>query len=109
MPWLTCFCELYGTIFPPLCCNIAIFGVLPTALTSAKEKEKASETQCFQGFAGAAGGIRTLGRLLTVTRFPVVLVMTTSIPLRIHLYAGGNRASVLAAVIIIAAIFREVK
>ena len=70
MPWLTCFCELYGTIFPPLCCNIAIFGVLPTALTSAKEKEKASETQCFQGFAGAAGGIRTLGRLLTVTRFP---------------------------------------
>ena len=30
---------------------------------------------------GAAGGIRTLGRLLTVTRFPIVLVMTTSIPL----------------------------
>ena len=34
---------------------------------------------------GAVGGIRTLGRLLTVTRFPVVLVMTTSIPLRISL------------------------
>ena len=32
-------------------------------------------------FSGAAGGIRTLGRLLTVTRFPVVLVMTSSIPL----------------------------
>ena len=32
---------------------------------------------------GAVGGIRTLGRLLAVTRFPVVLVMTTSIPLRI--------------------------
>ena len=79
VPWLTCFCELHGTIFPPLCCNIAIFGVLPAAPTSAKGKEKALETQCFQGFAGAAGGIRTLGRLLTVTRFPVVLVMTSSI------------------------------
>ena len=33
--------------------------------------------------AGAVGGIRTLGRLLTVTRFPVVLVMTSSIPLHI--------------------------
>ena len=79
VPWLTCFCELHGTIFPLLCCNIAIFGVLPAAPTSAKGKEKALETQCFQGFAGAAGGIRTLGRLLTVTRFPVVLVMTSSI------------------------------
>ena len=34
---------------------------------------------------GAVGGIRTLGRLLAVTRFPVVLVMTTSIPLRISM------------------------
>ena len=32
---------------------------------------------------GAAGGIRTLGPLLTVTRFPIVLVMTTSIPLQV--------------------------
>ena len=32
---------------------------------------------------GAVGGIRTLGRLLAVTRFPVVLVMTTSILLHI--------------------------
>ena len=32
---------------------------------------------------GAVGGIRTLVPLLTATRFPVVLVMTTSIPLRI--------------------------
>ena len=30
---------------------------------------------------GGVGGIRTLGRLLTVTRFPVLLVMTASIPL----------------------------
>ena len=30
---------------------------------------------------GAVGGIRTLGRLMTATRFPVVLVMTSSIPL----------------------------
>ena len=32
---------------------------------------------------GAVGGIRTLVPLLTTTRFPVVLVMTSSIPLRI--------------------------
>ena len=32
---------------------------------------------------GAAGEIRTLGTLLTYTRFPVVLVMTASILLRI--------------------------
>ena len=30
-------------------------------------------------FAGGAGGIRTLGTLLTYTRFPVVPVMTSSI------------------------------
>ena len=34
---------------------------------------------------GAVGGIRTLVPLLTTTRFPVVLVMTSSIPLHIHL------------------------
>ena len=32
---------------------------------------------------GAAGEIRTLGTLLAYTRFPVVLVMTASILLRI--------------------------
>ena len=35
-------------------------------------------------FVGAVGGIRTLVPLLTTTRFPVVLVMTSSIPLHIH-------------------------
>ena len=35
-------------------------------------------------FTGAVGGIRTLVPLLTTTRFPVVLVMTSSIPLHIH-------------------------
>ena len=39
---------------------------------------------------GAVGGIRTLGRLLTVTRFPIVLVMTTSIPL--HISTGSQRS-----------------
>ena len=33
---------------------------------------------------GGVGEIRTHGRLITVTRFPVVLVMTTSILLRVH-------------------------
>ena len=56
---------------------------------------KSPETVDAPGFApdasipvtlyGAVGGIRTLGRLLAVTRFPVVLVMTTSIPLRISM------------------------
>ena len=35
-------------------------------------------------FTGAVGGIRTLVPLLTTTRFPVVLVMTSSIPLHIR-------------------------
>ena len=37
---------------------------------------------------GGVGGIRTLGTLLTYTRFPVVLVMTASIPLHVHLSAA---------------------
>ena len=46
-------------------------------------KRKAPQSGAF--LFGAVGGIRTLGRLLAVTRFPVVLVMTTSIPLRISM------------------------
>ena len=38
---------------------------------------------------GGVGGIRTLGTLLTYTRFPVVLVMTASIPLRIPVSAAA--------------------
>ena len=44
---------------------------------------------------GGVGGIRTLGPLLTATRFPVVLVMTTSILLQIvvihHLLYAQHR------------------
>ena len=39
---------------------------------------------------GAVGGIRTLVPLLTTTRFPVVLVMTSSIPLHI-LFAANSK------------------
>ena len=39
---------------------------------------------------GAAGEIRTLGTLLTYTRFPVVLVMTASILLRIGALDSKN-------------------
>ena len=56
--------------------------------------EKSPETVDAPGFApdasipvilyGAVGGIRTLVPLLTTTRFPVVLVMTSSIPLHIR-------------------------
>ena len=41
-------------------------------------------------FPGAAGEIRTLGTLLTYTRFPVVLVMTASILLRIVVLDSKN-------------------
>ena len=40
---------------------------------------------------GGVGGIRTLGPLLTATRFPVVLVMTTSILLHVDFWAGGKQ------------------
>lgn len=39
---------------------------------------------------GAAGEIRTLGTLLTYTRFPVVLVMTASILLHIGALDSKN-------------------
>ena len=39
---------------------------------------------------GAAGEIRTLGTLLTYTRFPIVLVMTASILLRIVVLDSKN-------------------
>lgn len=41
-------------------------------------------------FTGAVGGIRTLVPLLTTTRFPVVLVMTASILLRIGALDSKN-------------------
>ena len=40
-------------------------------------------------FFGGVGGIRTLEPLLTATRFPVVLVMTTSILLQLYFLACG--------------------
>ena len=42
---------------------------------------------------GGVRGIRTLGTLLTYTRFPVVLVMTASISLRMYLSAAIAPAS----------------
>ena len=46
--------------------------------------------------SGGVGGIRTLGTLLTYTRFPVVLVMTASIPLRMNLSAAAVPCPALA-------------
>ena len=44
------------------------------------------------GFSvGAVGGIRTLVPLLTTTRFPVVLVMTSSIPL--HIFSSATNST----------------
>ena len=45
------------------------------------KKLQFSKENC--SFFGGVGEIRTHGRLITVTRFPVVLVMTTSILLRV--------------------------
>ena len=42
---------------------------------------------------GGVRGIRTLGTLLTYTRFPVVLVMTASISLHLYLSAAIAPAS----------------
>jgi uncharacterized membrane protein YfcA len=42
-------------------------------------------------FTGAVGGIRTLVPLLTTTRFPVVLVMTSSIPL--HIFSSATNST----------------
>ena len=56
-----------------------------------EHKEKGLNPQKLKVQAnGAAGEIRTLGRLLTYTRFPVVLVMTTSILLRIVVLDSEN-------------------
>ncbi len=54
-----------------------------------RAKQKLPESLTFRELLfGAVGGIRTLVPLLTTTRFPVVLVMTTSIPL--HLFYCDN-------------------
>lgn len=56
-----------------------------------EHKEKGLNPQKLKVQAnGAAGEIRTLGTLLTYTRFPVVLVMTASILLRIGALDSKN-------------------
>ena len=56
-----------------------------------EHKEKGLNPQKLKVQAnGAAGEIRTLGTLLAYTRFPVVLVMTTSILLRIVMLDSEN-------------------
>ena len=61
-------------------CRIRIFES-PHINTDAKRR--AEHLTAFCSSFGGVGGIRTLGTLLTYTRFPVVLVMTASIPLQI--------------------------
>ena len=56
-----------------------------------EHKEKGLNPQKLKVQAnGAAGEIRTLGTLLAYTRFPVVLVMTASILLRIGALDSKN-------------------
>ena len=50
---------------------------------AAGSKKEGHDHKVMSFFFGGVGGIRTLGPLLTATRFPVVLVMTTSILLHI--------------------------
>ena len=62
---------------------------LTLCLSQSRCQDNSEKRRCFseniaQNSAfGGAGGIRTHGRVLAVKRFRVVLVMTTSIPLRI--------------------------
>ena len=55
----------------------------PSNVPGIKINRQISQEIC--RLSGAVGGIRTLVPLLTTTRFPVVLVMTSSIPLHIRL------------------------
>ena len=68
-------------------------GVVEIPSKVAKSRGNLPITGKFPLECGAVGGIRTLGRLLTYTRFPVVLVMTASIPLRIQLLLAGAFAN----------------
>ena len=82
-------CHSLTSLYLPL----AALGSLPTGLLlraafrtpPSIEKKNRPIGQFF--FFGAVGGIRTLVPLLTTTRFPVVLVMTSSIPLHIQFAA----------------------
>ena len=66
----------------------AFFRFAHALFESLDTKKNTSESVSF--LYGGVGGIRTLGRLLTVTRFPVVLVMTASILLRIGALDSKN-------------------
>ena len=67
----------------------AFFRFAHTRAESLIQKEK--PPPCWvMAFSGAAGEIRTLGTLLAYTRFPVVLVMTASILLRIGALDSKN-------------------
>ena len=76
---------------PPDCFS-SLFESLPHNTDAKTEDRLLEPVLCF----GGVGGIRTLGTLLTYTRFPVVLVMTASIPLHFHVSAALAPASALA-------------
>ncbi len=50
-----------------------------TRIDAKVDKQKTSKPFGFEVFSGGVGGIRTLDTVLPYTRFPVVLVMTSSI------------------------------
>ena len=79
-----CSCKTGGPM-PGLMTVVGASGSSVRRLQSTEKrvKKETPVTNKLREF-GAAGEIRTLGPLLTATRFPVVLVMTTSILL--HLY-----------------------
>ena len=76
---------MFVKAFPFFRVEMSVLGGMDAVFRSCRRgKENAPQALWLAG-SGAVGGIRTLGRLLAVTRFPVVLVMTTSIPLRISM------------------------
>ncbi len=72
-------------VYPPRAVFVKAFPLHPDGNVGLDRNPKRKAPQSGAFLFGAVGGIRTLGRLLAVTRFPVVLVMTTSIPLRISM------------------------
>ena len=105
-------CRLTDAAYPlrVLAPRILISEGWSRPLGGGTQKERTSYRKSF--LFGGAGGIRTLGRLMAVTRFPVVPVMTTSILLPISCRWAVSRASprlASTAGIIISAFYQEVK
>ena len=74
---------------------------------SASYAPKKNTTHRVVFFFGAVGGIRTLVPLLTTTRFPVVLVMTSSIPLHMQFAAKHSNDNYTKKMVFVNSVLRK--